>query len=59
MAVVVVWGTDCFKNSVRTSKRTQHLTIKKLKWLMLFDETTTVYTDNDMKTIKTRCSGKN
>jgi len=25
-----------FKNSVRTSKRTPHFTITKIKWLMLF-----------------------
>jgi hypothetical protein len=27
-----------FKNSVRTSKRTPHFTIKKIKWLMMFKE---------------------
>jgi len=33
-----------FKNSVRTSKRTPHFTITKIKWLMLFKEIIAVYT---------------
>jgi hypothetical protein len=32
-----------FKNSVRTSKRTPHLAITKINWLMLFKEIIAVY----------------
>jgi hypothetical protein len=39
------------KNLVRTSKRTQHFTIAKINWLMLFKEIIAVYT----KPIKTKC----
>jgi hypothetical protein len=42
-----------FKNSVRTSKRTPHFTITKIKWLMLFKEQITVYSDNHRKLINT------
>jgi hypothetical protein len=31
------------KNSVRTSKKTPHFTITKIKWLMLFKEIIAVY----------------
>jgi hypothetical protein len=30
------WSRRTFKNSVRTSKRTQYFTITKINWLMLF-----------------------
>jgi len=39
-----------FKNSVRTSKRTPHLTITKINWLTLFKEIIAVY--SDMKIIQ-------
>jgi hypothetical protein len=32
-----------FKKSVRTSKRTQHFTIRKINWLMLFKGIIAVY----------------
>jgi hypothetical protein len=35
-----------FKKSARTSKRTPHFTIKKIKWLMLFKKIITVYSEN-------------
>jgi hypothetical protein len=38
-----------FKNSVRTSKRTQHSTITKIKWITLFTETIPVYSQEHMK----------
>jgi hypothetical protein len=44
-----------FKNSVRTSKRTQPVTITKINWLKLFKETIPVYTDNHAKPTKTKC----
>jgi hypothetical protein len=44
-----------FKNSVRTSKKTQLFTITKINWLMLFKETIAVYFDNHMKSINTKC----
>jgi hypothetical protein len=31
---------------VRTAKKTQHLTITKINWLILFDETATLHTEN-------------
>jgi hypothetical protein len=37
-----------FKNSVRTSKRTPHLTITKINWLMLFKFNTGVITKTPM-----------
>jgi hypothetical protein len=45
-----------FKNSVRTSKRTPHFTITKIKWLMLFKEIIAVYSENLAKPINTKCS---
>jgi hypothetical protein len=39
-----------FKNSVRTSKRTQHFTITKLNWLTLFKEINAVYSENHKNT---------
>jgi hypothetical protein len=32
-----------FKTSVRTSKRTQHFTITKINWLIVFKEVTEIY----------------
>jgi hypothetical protein len=43
-----------FKNSVRTSKRTQHFTITKINWLTLFKEIIAVYSENHMKPINTK-----
>jgi hypothetical protein len=43
-------------NSVRTSKRTPHFTITKIKWLILFKEIITVYMENPKKPINTKCS---
>jgi hypothetical protein len=46
-----------FKNSVRTSKRTQHFTITKITWLMLFKEIIDIYSENHEKdnTYKIQC----
>jgi len=44
-----------FKNSVRTSKRTQHFTITNINWLTLFKEITAVYTENHTKPVNTKC----
>jgi len=44
-----------FKNSVRTSKRTPHFTIRKINWLTLFKEIIAVYTENHTKAINTKC----
>jgi hypothetical protein len=44
-----------FKNSVRTSKRTPHFTIKKINWLTLFKEIIAVYSENQAKPINTKC----
>jgi hypothetical protein len=38
-----------FEDSVRISKRAQHFTITKINCLILFKETTPVYSDNDKK----------
>jgi hypothetical protein len=40
-----------FKNSVRTSKRTLHLTITTINWLMSFKELIPVFVDNHTKQI--------
>jgi len=45
-----------FKNSVRTSKRTQHFTITKTNWLMQFKEVTVVYTEKHKKYKNTKCT---
>jgi hypothetical protein len=37
------------KNSVRTAKKTQHFTIAKINWLMLFAEIIAVYSENYTK----------
>jgi hypothetical protein len=39
------------KNSIRTSKRTQHFTITKITWLTLFKEIIAVYSENHKKCI--------
>jgi hypothetical protein len=44
-----------FKYSVHTSKKTQHFTITKMNWLMLFEEINAVYTGNHTKPSKTKC----
>jgi hypothetical protein len=41
-------------NSVRTSKRTPHFSIKSIKWLILFEEIIAVYTENHTKPINTK-----
>jgi hypothetical protein len=38
-----------FKNSVRTTKKTQHFTITKINWLTLFREIIAVYSENHTK----------
>jgi hypothetical protein len=43
-----------FRNSVRTSKRSQHLTITKINWLKLFKEIIAVYSENHTKLINTK-----
>jgi len=42
-----------FKNSVRTSKRTQHFTITTINWLTLFKEIIAVYSDSHTEPINT------
>jgi hypothetical protein len=43
-----------FKNSVRTSKRTPHFTITKIKWLIMFKEIIAVYSKNHTKPVNTK-----
>jgi hypothetical protein len=43
-----------FKNSVRTSKRTPHFTIKKINWLTLFKQIFAVYRENHIILISTK-----
>jgi hypothetical protein len=46
-----------FKNAVRTSKRTQHFTLTKINWLMLFfREMIAVYTENHNDPTNAKCS---
>jgi hypothetical protein len=45
-----------FKNSVRTSTRTQYFTIAKINCLMLFKEVIAVYTEKHTKPINTEYS---
>jgi hypothetical protein len=45
-----------FKNSVCTSKKTQHFTITKINWLMLFEEIMPVYSENHTRPINTKCT---
>jgi hypothetical protein len=42
-----------FKNSVRTSKRTQHFTITEINWLMLFKEMMNIYREKHKEHIYT------
>jgi hypothetical protein len=42
--------------NVRTSKRTAHFIITKIKWLMLLKEIIAVCSDNYAKPINTKCS---
>jgi hypothetical protein len=44
-----------FKNSVRTAKKTQHFSITKVSWLILFREIIAVYSENNAKPINTLC----
>jgi hypothetical protein len=44
-----------FKNSVLTSKKTQHIAITKTNWSMLFTEIISVYSENHTKPINTLC----
>jgi hypothetical protein len=43
-----------FKNSVRTAKKTLHVTITKINWLILFKEIIDVYSENPTKHVNTR-----
>jgi hypothetical protein len=43
-----------FKNSVRTSKRTPHFTITKIKLLTLFKEIIALYRQNHTRTTKAK-----
>jgi hypothetical protein len=45
-----------FKNSVCTSKKTQHFTITQINLLMLFKEIIPVYTENHTRPINTKCT---
>jgi hypothetical protein len=47
-----------FKESVRTAKKTLHLSITKISWLMLFKEIIAVYFENHTKATYT-FSGQN
>jgi hypothetical protein len=42
-----------FKNAVHTAKKTQHFTITKTKWLMLFRKMIAVYSESHTKPINT------
>jgi hypothetical protein len=44
-----------YNNSVCTAKKTQHFTITKINWLMLFKEIIAVYSENHTKRINTLC----
>jgi hypothetical protein len=44
------------KNSVRTSKRTQHLAITRINQLLLFEEIIAVYTENRTQPLNTECT---
>jgi hypothetical protein len=45
-----------FKNSACIAKKTQHLTITKINWFMLFKDIIAAYTENHMKNINTKCN---
>jgi hypothetical protein len=47
-----------FKNSVRTAKKTQHVTVTKINRLTLFKDIIAVYSENRTKRINTKW-GKN
>jgi hypothetical protein len=47
-----------FKNPFLTSKKTQHVSIKKINWLMLFKLIIAVYSENRTKPINIR-NGQN
>jgi hypothetical protein len=42
-----------FKNSVRTSKKTQHVSMTTINWVMLFGEIIAVHSENHTKLIHT------
>jgi hypothetical protein len=42
-------------NSVPATKKTQHFTITKINWLMLFREIIAVYSENHTRPINTLC----
>jgi hypothetical protein len=59
LRVVIIWPFEAlawviFKNSVRTTKKTQHFTITKINWLTLFKEIVAVYSENHTKPINTK-----
>jgi hypothetical protein len=43
-----------YENSVRTSNRTPHFTIRNINWLMLFKEVIAVYSKNHTKPINAK-----
>jgi hypothetical protein len=43
------------KDSVRTTKKTQHFTVTKISWLTLFKEIIAVYSESHMKPVNTLC----
>jgi hypothetical protein len=43
-------------NSVHTENETQHFTVTKINWLMLFKEIMPVYNENHTKNINTEYS---
>jgi hypothetical protein len=45
-----------FNNSGPSSKRTQKFFIPKINLLMLFKELNAIYTENNMKSINTKCT---
>jgi hypothetical protein len=47
-----------FKDSVHREQKTQHFSITKITWLVLFMDIITVYSENHTKPINTVC-GKN
>jgi hypothetical protein len=54
--LLLIGLTLIFSKSARTSKKTQHFTITKINWLMLFKETMPVYTENHTKARNTKFS---
>jgi hypothetical protein len=43
------------KNLVRAANNTQHFTITKMSWLMMFKEEIAVYYENHVEHINTKC----